>query len=251
MTPLLFPLPIFRLISGLVWRLPGAPARKMAEFSHVEAGSGLDMLAATAVEKNPLLRRKYYLHALDELKHATLFRERARALADVHSRAQAVLEDTGFIAAHGINSTTPLVQQLSQVDFLAFVWLHELAGAAQFEVYAHLLRHDPASCVMFDEIAKDERFHIAYSRAELDGLARSGVPVSSAVWRCRGRDLWHAWGRVTHGFGERMASGWLSLLYFVVLAPFALIARSRESMPGGLQPSTPEPRGREYGERLA
>ena len=92
MTLLLLPMPVFRLLSGLIWRIPGAGARKMAEFSHVEAGSGLDMLAATELEKSPLLRRKYYRHALDELKHAGLFRERARALSDTHSRAQAVLE---------------------------------------------------------------------------------------------------------------------------------------------------------------
>jgi hypothetical protein len=48
-----------RAISYIVWRLvPGRGPTKMAEFSHTEAGSGLDMLAA--VEETPRrdLRRR-------------------------------------------------------------------------------------------------------------------------------------------------------------------------------------------------
>ena len=33
-------------ISQVVWRIPGRGSRKMAGFSHTEAGSGLDMLSA-------------------------------------------------------------------------------------------------------------------------------------------------------------------------------------------------------------
>ncbi|MDP2310696.1 MAG: ferritin-like domain-containing protein [Pseudomonadota bacterium] len=237
MTPLLLPLPLFRLISRVIWRLPGTPARKMAEFSHVESGSGLDMLAATEAATDPLLRRKYFRHALDELKHARMFRERARILADSHGRAHAVLEDTGFIGDHGIRSDRSLVEQLGETEFLAFVWLHELAGAAQFEVYAELLRQDPDSTRMFEEIARDERFHIAYSRAELDRLAKAGAPVRRVVWTTRGRDLWQSWGRFAASFGDRMAAIWLTLLYFGLVAPFAMIARSRERLPGGLLPA--------------
>lgn len=249
MTPLLLPVSVFRAISGVIWRLPGTPARKMAEFSHVEAGSGLDMLAATERERDPLLRRKYYQHALDELKHAGMFRERARALADAHGRAQAVLEDTGFISEHGIRSAVPLYEQLPQAEFLAFVWLHERAGATQFEFYANLLRHDPDSTAMFAEIARDERFHITYSRAELDRIAKAGAPVTRAVWITRARDFWQAWGRLTAAFGDRMAGVWLSLLYLLVVGPFAIFAR--EKLPGGLQAPEGLPRGRAYAERLA
>ena len=94
--PLLIPYPVFRLISWLVFQLPGRDALKMAEFSHVELGSGMDMLAATADETDPLLRRKYFRHALDELKHSRMFYERARALSNGSGRVdrvQAVLED--------------------------------------------------------------------------------------------------------------------------------------------------------------
>ena len=249
MTPLIMPIGLFRLISGLVWRLPGAAARKMAEFSHVEAGSGLDMLAATEHESEPMLRRKYYRHALDELKHASMFRERARALADNGSRAHAVLEDTGYIAERGIRSLTPLVEQLSQAEFFAFIWLHERAGATQFDFYAELLRHDADSTQMFEEIARDERFHIAYSRAELDRLADGGTSVRVALFRTRAREVWQAWTRLTSALGERVAGVWLSTLYFLVIGPCALLARER--LPGGLTASAPSPNSRAYAERLA
>ena len=66
----------FLALSWVIWRLwPGRAATKMAEFSHTEAGSGLDMLAATEETVRPELRARYFRHALDELEHARLFRE--------------------------------------------------------------------------------------------------------------------------------------------------------------------------------
>lgn len=236
MTPLLLPLWLFRALSTLIWRLPGRPSMKMAEFSHVEAGSGLDMLDAAERERDPLLKRKYFRHALDELKHARLFRERARILATGNQRVEAVLDDAGFQSEHGIRAVRPLVEELGHTSFMAFVWLHERAGAAQFEVYAHLLRDDADSSAMFEAITKDEKFHVAYSRAELDRLSASGrgAEVRRALWWSRLKDLWQAWTRTTAGLGEVMAGFWLSMLYFLVVTPFGWVAGRRERMAGGL-----------------
>lgn len=249
--PLLLPYPIFRFVSWLVFQLPGRDALKMAEFSHVELGSGMDMLAATNDQKDPLLRRKYFRHALDELRHSRLFYERARELAAKAGRmdrVQAVLEDTGFIGDHGIRDAVPLHLQQDELQFLAFVWLHERAGATQFEVYARLMQDDPETQRMFDEIARDERFHIAYSRSELErrGDAGQAAAVRWAILKVRFRDLWQAWGRKTHAFGMMMSSFWLGILYFLVASPFALVARSRERLPGGLQPASAAPPPRDY-----
>lgn len=223
-------------LSYVIWRaLPGRAATKMAEFSHTEAGSGLDMLAAVEETERRGLRLRYYRHALDELRHSRLFRERAAALSTDRSRARAVMDDSDYILEHGINTRRSLFSTLGEAEFLAFVWVHELRGAEQFEVYADLLKADAATAAMFDEIARDERFHIAYSRAE---LARVAEPAAArkAVWRVRGRRLWQGWMRFSHRLGELVAGLWLTLLYVGVIGPFSILARLSERRPVGLVP---------------
>lgn len=225
---------LLRLVSAVVFRLPGRPAAKMAEFSHTEYGSGLDMLGATEACANPILRRQYYRHALDELRHARMFRSRSRALSD--GRALAVAEDAARVHEQGIRTKDPLYHQLDETEFLAFVWVHELDGARQFEVYSELMRDDPDSVDMFARIAKDERFHIAYSRAELDRRAEAGEAkaVATAVQNVRIRAFKQLWLRGARQFGQWMSGLWLGLLYVLVVTPFAFVARWREQHAGGL-----------------
>lgn len=246
-------LPLWAL-SWVVWKvLPGRASMKMAEFSHVEAGSGLDMLAAVQETPRRELRYKYWLHALDELKHSRLFAERASALAPGRNRTRAVLDDSGFITEHGINTKQSLFSELGETEFLAFVWVHEKRGAQQFDLYADLLSEDDATRVMFAEIAKDERFHIAYSRTELDLLEKhvGSGPVRWAVLKVRARRAWQGWLRFARGLGEVVTAVWLHLIYFLLLGPFSLIARWRERPADGFVAAPDRPpaaeRAREMG----
>lgn len=227
---------LLRIVSAVVFRLPGRPAAKMAEFSHTEYGSGLDMLGAVQGCADPVLKRQYYQHALDELQHARLFRTRARELAPSGSRAFTVAEDSARVHDQGIRTKDPLYSQLDETEFLAFVWVHERDGARQFQLYSELMADDPESVTMFARIAKDERFHIAYSRAELDRRAAEGQDrdVKAAVWRVKLRALKQLWLRFGRNLGNLMANLWLGLLYVLVMGPFALAARAREGSPGGL-----------------
>lgn len=243
-----------RAISYVVWRLiPGRGPTKLAEFSHTEAGSGLDMLAA--VEETPRrdLRRRYFQHALDELKHARMFREQAIQLASGRSRAAAVLDDAEYIGSHGIRGKESLFSTLGELEFLAFVWVHEKRGAEQFQVYSELMDDDPAVRAMFAEIARDERFHIAYSAAELDRYRAAGKDkdVRWAVWRVVSRRYTQAWLRFSHDFGAMMAGLWLSLAWLLLLGPFSLLARLTERPTiGWVRPPAPAPaaeRARELG----
>lgn len=201
------------------------------------------MLAAVDETTRPDMRARYFRHALDELRHSRLFRERAEAFGaargHARGRAQAVLEDAGYIAAQGIRGSESLFSQLGEREFLAFVWVHEKRGAEQFDVYASLLREDADTAAMFAEIARDERFHIAYSRAELDRLARAGEggAVKKAVFRVRKRRAWQLWLRFTRDFGNFMAGLWLMMLYLFLVGPFALVARS-EARSRGIVPPT-------------
>lgn len=227
---------MLRLISRIVLRLPGRAAAKMADFAHTEYGSGLDMLAAVAHETRPGLRRSYFRHALDELEHARLFRERAGLLAGPNGTALAILADHARVVERGIKSSDPLVQQLPEVEFLAFVWVHELNGERLFRTYAHVLRDDADVVAMFTRIFQDERFHIAYSRKELDRIASEGraAEVSTAVRQVRTRAFTQGLFRASHGFGQAMASLWLGLLYVVMVGPASLMARAQGGLAGGL-----------------
>lgn len=230
-----------RGISALVWRWPGRPAAKMAGFSHTEYGSGLDMLSAVQETPRRELRAKYYQHALDELIHSQLFRERAQKLSSSKSRAQAVLNSADFILSHGIRGSTPLFRQMTEIEFLAFVWLHERRGAQQFDIYAELMQDDDESRQMFERIAKDERFHISYSRRELDKAIKAGhgKAVKKAIFKIRSRRLYQAWLRFGRSLGTVVSGLWLGLIYLLLIGPFSLIAKSSESKKLGFQSPAP------------
>jgi hypothetical protein len=240
------PSPFVRFLSWLVFNVPGRPAAKMAEFSHTETGSALDMITAAEETARPELRAKFFRHALDEHKHARLFAQRAVALSGDDGRVRALVEDSAFINSRGIRGKEPLCRQMSEVEFFAFIWVHELAGARQFDIYAKLMQNDPASAAMFADIGKDERFHIAYSRAELDRIAASGRAreVKRAVFITRWRRFRNVWLRGSRNFGAFMSGIWLTIFYFLVLGPFALISRFTERPVAGFIAPGASPAGK-------
>src|SRR5216117_2226841 len=63
-----------------IWGDSERRVRKLLAFAEVEADGGRDILRASEVTPDPLLRRLYLAHAIDELRHADLFRERGAAL---------------------------------------------------------------------------------------------------------------------------------------------------------------------------
>jgi hypothetical protein len=226
----------FWLLSWVVWKIPTRRAAKMAEFSHTEEGSSLDMLAAAEEEEvRPNLRRKFFVHALDEHKHARWFADRASELSSAQKPARRILEDVNYIREHGIRCEKSLYQQLGILEFLAFVWLQERQAGRQFGVYVKLLNDDPVSAGLFEAVKEDERFHTNYSRLELDRMALAGQQraVRRAIWNVRLRGMTQAWLRFGRGIGELMAQLWLVAL-FVLLAPFALAGRIFETKVHGL-----------------
>jgi len=224
------------VISSFVWRMPGKTSLKLAGFSHTEQGSGLDMLAATEETTRREMRARYFRHALDELKHAVMFKKRAAALApEAKNRATAVLEDTSFIASHGINQSESLFQQLGELEFLAFVWVAEKRAVEQFDVYTDILKQDTQTVDLFNQIFGDERFHVSYSRAELDRYAAEGQAkeVKSAIFRVRRRRLLEIWLRFSRVLGDFMSKLWLGLIYLLIVGPSSIMARLSEKQTMG------------------
>src|SRR6266404_874733 len=63
-----------------IWRNAERRVQKLLRFGETETDGGRDILRAAEVTSDPLLRRLYREHAIDEFRHGVLFRRRAAAL---------------------------------------------------------------------------------------------------------------------------------------------------------------------------
>ncbi|MBM4391491.1 MAG: ferritin-like domain-containing protein [Deltaproteobacteria bacterium] len=226
--------------SEVAWRLPGWPARFVTSFADSERASGIDMLAAAEHTERGDLRRKYFLHALDESKHAALFLSRAMALGGNKERARAALDDSGTLQRHGTVEGRSMFERLGEMEFLAFVWVAEADAVEQFGVYLERQLPDPETHATLQAILKDEHFHVSYSRQELDRFRKQGqvAEVEWSLFRVR-RDRWlGAWLRFSREFGVIVSGLWLGLAYAAMLGPFRGLAALE---PGGWRPPLPRP----------
>src|SRR6187401_3802206 len=71
---------LMRPVHHWVWSGTDRRVRKLLTFADVETDGGRDILRAAEVTSDPLLRRLYLEHAIDELRHGVMFRERGAAL---------------------------------------------------------------------------------------------------------------------------------------------------------------------------
>src|ERR671937_1186748 len=82
---------LLRPVHRWVWGDFDRRVRKLLAFAEVEGDGGRDILRAAEVTPDPLLRRLYLEHAIDELHHGDLFRERGAALLRARRGARHVL----------------------------------------------------------------------------------------------------------------------------------------------------------------
>lgn len=223
---------LVRLVAPLVWRSPRRIARKLESFAATEAGSALDMLKAAELCPDPRLRRLFFRHALDEARHAGLFRDQARAVAPSVRRAA-----SEYDLVHATRQN--LYERLGLLPFLAFVYVAERRGERQFRALAAHFRDDPALQALFQRIAKEERFHVAYARAQLRRLERNGRAreVRRALAAARLKRAWEAWRRAGRRLGDGVARVLLGLIYLVVLPLFVLFARRDPAHVGWQRPN--------------
>src|SRR5689334_621921 len=74
-----------------VWSDLDRRVRKLLTFAEVETDGGRDILRAAELTPDPLLRRLYLEHAIDELHHGDLFRDRGAALLRARGGTRRVL----------------------------------------------------------------------------------------------------------------------------------------------------------------
>jgi rubrerythrin len=211
---------VVRLFAPLVWRTPEKMAAKLEGFAATEAGSALDMLKAAELTDDPELRWLFFRHAMDEARHAQMFRAEARRLAGVSPARRSQYD---LIRATRQN----LYERLGLVRFIAFVYLAERRGEAQFRGLAEHFADDPELARLFGRIGKDEKFHVSYTHMLLARWHKEGrrAEVRRALWQVRGTRALDAWRRSGRRIGDLLAKTLLTLIYLVVLPLFVVVQR--------------------------
>lgn len=210
-------------VHSWIWSDTDRRVQKLLRFSETETDGGRDILRAAEVTSDPLLRRLYLEHAIDEFRHGVLFRHRAAELLEA-SRSRS---NNGFQAdwlapgGHGLDDLQ--VDGESDSDMLAFLHLSEKAAASRFTVYREVMQHDPPTRAIFEEILHDETFHMNYT---LTQLARVEPERHRRhLWRARLSRLWKTYLRLATGIAGILGSMLLTIQYFVILPPFAWLAK--------------------------
>lgn len=205
-----------------IWRDPERRVQKLLRFGETETDGGRDLLRAAEVTGDPLLRRLYLVHATDEQRHGQLFRRRAAAL--LHARTSRD-PDTGAEwlapAGHGLDDLE--VDRETDATMLAFLHVAEKSAASRFTVYRHVLRDDPVTQRVFDDILHDEKFHMNYTLTQLARVAPERH--RTRLWRARLTRLWKTYLRIASAIAGVIGGAILLVQYFVVLPPFAWLSK--------------------------
>src|SRR4051794_35329086 len=153
---------LMRPVHRWVWRDHDRRLRKLLLFGEVETDGGRDILRAAEVTPDPLLRRLYLEHAIDELHHGDLFRDRGAALLRTRgTRPKGLFSGTPLPGGHGLDDLC--VQDEPDDRLLAFLHVAEKAAASRFAIYRELVDDDPVTRAIFEEILRDEVFHMNYT----------------------------------------------------------------------------------------
>jgi len=206
-----------------IWRDTDRRVQKLLRFGETETDGGRDILRAAEVTSDPLLRRLYLEHAIDEFRHGVLFRHRAAELLRA-SRSRTNIGFQGDWLAPGGHGLDDLqVDGESDQTMLAFLHLSEKAAASRFSVYRDVMQHDLPTRAIFEEILHDETFHMNYTLTQLARVEPERH--KHHLWRARLSRLWKSYLRLATSLAAILGSILLTIQYFVLLPPFAWMAK--------------------------
>ena len=233
--PLVRPTGFDRMLAPVhrwIWRDTGRRVQKLLRFGETETDGGRDILRAAEVTSDPLLRRLYLVHAIDELRHGVLFRRRAASLVPTLPSSSRPKFQGDWIAPGGHGLDDLHVDGESDDAMLAFLHLSEKAAASRFTVYRDVLKDDPPTCAVFDEILHDETFHMNYTLVQLARV--SPEHHRRRLWRARLSRMGKAYLRLATALAGAIGALLLTLQYFILLPPFAWFAKraARRERPG-------------------
>ena len=214
---------LFSVVHWLVWRNPRRRAQNLLRFAEVEADGGRDIVRAAEITKDPGLRKLFLKHALDEQRHADLFRSRGLALIRTLPREEAggVQADWLTPGERGLDDLR--VEDEGDAALLAFLHLSEKAAAKDFANYVAVLGADPPTRRVFEKVLHDETFHMTYTKKELQRMEPKGA--GRRIWMARLRRFWKAYLRLASAFAGLVGAVILTLQYLIILPLFAWQAK--------------------------
>lgn len=239
---------MLRSVHRWIWGDFDRRVRKLLCFAEVETDGGRDILRAAEVTPDPLLRRLYLAHAIDELHHGDLFRQRGAALLRTRPQRSAAGAPTSWLPSSGHGLDDLHIEDEPDESLLAFLHLSEKAAAGRFEVYRQVVEDDPPTRAVFEEILRDEVFHMNYTHTQLARISPGSH--RRRLWRARVRRVWKQYLRVAAAIANLFGAIMLTLQYFILIPPFALLAKraERRERPGwvALPPERREALTRQY-----
>jgi hypothetical protein len=216
---------MLRPVHRWVWGDFDRRVRKLLLFAEVETDGGRDILRAAELTPDPLLRRLYLEHAIDELHHGDLFRQRGSALLRARSTPDHTLfGGSPLPGGHGLDDLH--VENEPDHRLLAFLHVAEKAAADRFAIYRDVVDDDPPTRAIFEEILRDEVFHMNYTYTQLARMSPGSY--KRQVWRARASRLWKRYLRAAAAVAGLFGALSLTIVYFIVLPPFAWLARRAE-----------------------
>src|SRR5204862_5960447 len=105
---------------------------------------------------------------------------------------------------HGLDDLE--IQGHPDHTLLAFLHIAEKSAAGRFAIYRQLVDDDPPTREIFEEILRDEVFHMNYTYTQLARIAPRSYRWQ--IWRARGSRLWKRYLRlaaaIANVFGTAM-----------------------------------------------
>ena len=229
-------------VHWLVWRNPRRRAQNLLRFAEVEADGGRDIVRAAEITRDPALRRLFLKHALDEQRHADLFRSRGLALIRTLPPGAAAGVQANWLTPGERGLDDLRVEEEGDAALLAFLHLSEKAAAKDFANYVAVLGADPPTRAVFEKVLHDETFHMTYTRKELQRVASE--QAGRRIWTARLRRFWKAYLRLAAGLAGLIGAVILTLQFLILLPLFAWPAkRAARSEGEGWSPIAPERNG--------
>ena len=227
---------LLRPLHRWVWADARRRGEKLLQFAQTEADGGRDITRAAELTQDALLRRLYLRHALDEQRHANLFRVRGRAiLAELPAQQGASSFQANWFSPGERGLDDLRVEAEREASLLAFLHLSEKAAAGRFAVYHDVLAVDKVTRDVFTDVLRDEAFHMNYTYAQLKRVApkRHGA----RLWWARLTRLWKGYLRIATAIANVMGGIILFAQYFLLLPLFAYLAKraARRELPGWTQ----------------
>ena len=214
---------LLKPVQHWVWRNAARRAHRLLRFAEVEDDGGRDLVRAAELTGDPRLRRLYLRHAKDERRHAGIFHDRGVELLRSAAPGAAIPWQADWLSPGERGLDDVRVESDRDGPLLAFLHLSEGAAARQFADYRDALDGDPATQEVFEKIIRDEEFHMNYTRRELARVAPDRQ--RSLLWKARLGRVWKAYLRIAVGIAGVMGSLLLTLQYFILLPPFAWLAK--------------------------